>query len=109
MAQRGRERGGGEGEEVTAREKSNERDREEGARMGEEVGRQGGAGQGWAELGWARPGWVASWVEIPRHAQPLIGIPIADRNPKRDEANTRLNTTSDKRNMLRHDTTTMTT
>jgi hypothetical protein len=35
--------------------------------------------------------------------------PIANRNPKRDEANTRLNTTSDKRNMLRHDATPMTT
>jgi hypothetical protein len=57
----------------------------------------------------ARPGWVVSRVEIPRHAQPLIGIPIADQNLKRDEANTRLNTTSDKRNMLRHDATPMST
>jgi hypothetical protein len=57
----------------------------------------------------AGPGWVASWVEIPRHAQPLISILIVDQNPKRDEANTRLNTTSDKRNMLQHDATPMTT
>jgi hypothetical protein len=57
----------------------------------------------------AGPGWVASRVEIPRHAQPRIGIPIADQNLKRDEANTRLNTTSDKRNMLRHDATPMST
>jgi hypothetical protein len=57
----------------------------------------------------AGPGWVVSRVEIPRHAQPLIGIPIADQNPKLDEANTRLNTTSDKRNMLRHDATPMST
>jgi hypothetical protein len=35
--------------------------------------------------------------------------PIVNRNPKRDETNTRLNTTSDKRNMLRHDATLMTT
>jgi hypothetical protein len=35
--------------------------------------------------------------------------PIANQNPKRDETNTRLNTTSDKRNMLRHDATPMTT
>jgi hypothetical protein len=35
---------------------------------------QGHAGQGQAELGQAGPAWVASWVKIPRHAQPLIGI-----------------------------------
>jgi hypothetical protein len=35
--------------------------------------------------------------------------PIANRNPKRGETNTRLNTTSDKRNMLQHDATPMTT
>jgi hypothetical protein len=47
------ERGGrkGEGEEVATREKSNERDREGGARMGEEVGCQGRAGQGRAGPG----------------------------------------------------------
>jgi hypothetical protein len=71
--------------------------------------RQGRADQGQAELGQAGPGWVVLRVEIPRHAQPLIGIPIADQNPKRNEANTRLNTTSDKRNMLRHDATPMST
>jgi hypothetical protein len=63
--------------------KNQMRDREEG-RMVEEVGRQVRAGQGWAELGWSGPGWATSRVEIPRHAQPLIGIPTADRNPKRD-------------------------
>jgi hypothetical protein len=35
--------------------------------------------------------------------------PIANRNSKRDETNTRLNTTSDKINMLRHDATPMST
>jgi hypothetical protein len=35
--------------------------------------------------------------------------PIANRNLKRDEGNTRLNTTSNKRNMLRYDGTPMTT
>jgi hypothetical protein len=35
--------------------------------------------------------------------------PITNRNTKRDEANTQLNTTSDKRNMLWHDATPMTT
>jgi hypothetical protein len=39
-----------------------------------EVGRQGRAGEGRAELGQAGPGWVVSWVKIPRHAQPPIGI-----------------------------------
>jgi hypothetical protein len=33
--------------------------------------------------------------------------PIANRNPKQGEMDTRLNTTSDKRNMLRHDATPM--
>jgi hypothetical protein len=31
-------------------------------------------GPGRARSGWAELGWVASWVEIPRHAQPLIRI-----------------------------------
>jgi hypothetical protein len=35
--------------------------------------------------------------------------PIANRNPKRGETNARLNTTSDKRKMLRHDATLMST
>jgi hypothetical protein len=51
-AQRGRERGGGEGEEVVAREKSNERDREEGART---YGRRWGARGAWAK---AEPSWA---------------------------------------------------
>jgi hypothetical protein len=72
--------------------------------MGRGRGARGTPGQG--QVG---PGWVASRVEIPRHAQPLISILIVDQNPKRDEANTRLNTTSDKINMLQHDATPMTT
>jgi hypothetical protein len=35
--------------------------------------------------------------------------PIANQNPKRGETDTRLNTTSDKRKMLRHDATLMST
>jgi hypothetical protein len=35
--------------------------------------------------------------------------PTANRNPKRGETNARLNTTSDKRKMLRHDATPMST
>jgi hypothetical protein len=37
-------------------------------------GEAGACGQGWAGLGRAGLGWVASRVEIPRHAQPLIRI-----------------------------------
>jgi hypothetical protein len=51
--------------------------------------RPGGAGPG-------RPGWAASRVKIPWHAHPQIEIQFVKQNPKRDEANTRLNTTSDK-------------
>jgi hypothetical protein len=47
-----------------------ERERQEGGTcMGEGVGRQGRMVQGRAGSGW-----VASWVEIPRHAQPQIEI-----------------------------------
>jgi hypothetical protein len=35
--------------------------------------------------------------------------PIVNRNPKRGETNARLNTTSDKRKMLQHDATLMST
>jgi hypothetical protein len=40
---------------------------------------RGKAGPSWARpgragLGWAMLGWVTSWVKIPRHAQPQIGI-----------------------------------
>jgi hypothetical protein len=66
-------------------------------------------GPGRAGLGRVGLGWVSSRVKIPWHTQPLIGNPIVNRHPKRDEANTRLNTTSDKRNMLRHDASPMTT
>jgi hypothetical protein len=34
--------------------------------------------------------------------------PITNRNPKRNETNTQLNTTSDQENMLQHDATPMT-
>jgi hypothetical protein len=104
-AQWGRERGGGEGEEVVVREKSNERDREEGAHRGEGRGARPGPGQ--ARSGWAGLGRVAG--QNPATRTTTYQNPIANRNPKRDEANTRLNTTSDKRNMLRHDAASMTT
>jgi hypothetical protein len=55
-----------------------EREREEGACM--ERGRGARGARARARPSWARPGWVAG--KIPRHTQPLIGIPIADQNPK---------------------------
>jgi hypothetical protein len=70
--------------------------------MGEKVGRQGHAGQGWARLGWVAGRNPTARTTTDRN-------PIANRNPKRDKANTQLNTTSEKRNMLWHDATPMTT
>jgi hypothetical protein len=74
--------------------------RERGGRMGEGQGRQGAR---------ARAGWAGSHrgAKNPRHAQPPIGI--RSRTEIRNETNTRLNTTSNKRNMLRHDATLMST
>jgi hypothetical protein len=57
----------------------------------------------------AGPGWVASRGQKPMTRTTTNRNPIANRNPKRDETNTRLNTTSDKRNMLWHDATLMST
>jgi hypothetical protein len=65
------------------------------------VGRQGCAARGRAGLGWARPG------QKPTTRTTTDRNPIANRNPKRGETDTRLNTTSDKRNMLQHDATPM--
>jgi hypothetical protein len=74
-----------------------ERERESGAHGGR-----------WGARGaWARLGHVAG--QNPTTCTTTDRNPIVKRNPKRDEANTRLNMTSDKRNMLRHDATPMTT
>jgi hypothetical protein len=54
-----------------------ERDKRRGART---WGRGRGARGAWARAG---PSWVASWVKIPRHAQPMIGIQT--RNEIRNE------------------------
>jgi hypothetical protein len=53
-----------------------ERERERGgAHMGRDRGTRGARpGPGRARSGWVGLGWVASRVEIPRHAQPEIGI-----------------------------------
>jgi hypothetical protein len=60
------------------------------------------AGPGWAGLG-RRPG------QKPTTHATTDRNPIEKRNPKRDETNARLNMTSDKRYMLRHDATPMST
>jgi ribosomal protein L15 len=69
---------------------------------GERPGCAARAGLGWAGLGRVAGQNHTAHTTTNRN-------PIPNRNPKRDEANTRLNTTSDKRNMLQHDTTPMTT
>jgi hypothetical protein len=91
-----RERGGGE--EVAARENQmRERERREGTRRGDM-----GTGPDWAGLG-RGPG------QKPTTHATTDRTPIANQNPKRDEMNTRLNTTSYKKKMLQHDATPMTT
>jgi hypothetical protein len=79
-----------------------EREREGGA-WGRQW-RQGHAGPGWTGLGW-----VAGAGQKPTTHVTTDRKPPVNRNPKRDETNTRLNTTSDKRNMLQHDATPMST
>jgi hypothetical protein len=62
-----------------------------------------------ARLGWARSGWVVSWDKNPRHAQPQIGIYLRNEIGNETRQNTRLNTTSDQKNMIQHDATLMST
>jgi hypothetical protein len=64
-------------------------------------------GLGWAALGWAVLG-RGPGRKPTTHAT-TDRNPIANRNPKRGETDARLNTTSDKRKMLRHDATPMST
>jgi hypothetical protein len=101
-----RERGGGE--EVVARENQmKERERREGVRAWVRGKASGARGPERAGLGRTRLGRTA--CQNPATRTTTDRNPIVNRNPKRDETNTRLNTTSDKRNMLRHDATLMTT
>jgi hypothetical protein len=61
---------------------------------------------------WVRPGWAGldrTAVQNPAARTTTDRRPNAKRNPQRDKTNARLNTTSDKRNMLRYDATPMTT
>jgi hypothetical protein len=69
--------------------------------MGEDGGARGRARSG------RRPGRIVGQAENPLHARPLIES--KSRIENRNETDTRLNTTSDKRNMLRHDATAMST
>jgi hypothetical protein len=109
-AQRGTEGDGGE--DVAAREKLNEGKGREGRghAHGEGQGAKGTrarAGPSWARPGRVGLGRVAG--QNPTTRTTTDRSPITNRNPKQDEANTRLNTTSEKRNMLRHDATPMST
>jgi hypothetical protein len=88
-------------------------------RKGEKGGaRTHGEGQGArgarAKAGpsWARPGWAGlgrTAVQNPAARTTTDLRPSMKRNPQRDKTDARLNTTSDKTNMLRHDATPMTT
>jgi hypothetical protein len=90
------------------RGKNQMRERGEGARMGGGLGARGE----WGALGRAglgRAGLGRGPGRKPTTHTTTDRNPIANRNPKRGETNARLNTTSDKRNMLRHDATLMST
>jgi hypothetical protein len=66
------------------------------------MGRARGARGPRAGLGQTGPDWAGLGHSVGRTP---IGIPIANRNPNRDETNTRLNTTSDKEicfDMMQH-------
>jgi hypothetical protein len=83
--------------------KFNERKEEKGeGAHGGEAGALGRAGQ-------SGPGWVASRGKNPRHTQPQIGIQLRNEIRNETRQNMRLNTTSDQRNMIRHDATLMST
>jgi hypothetical protein len=72
----------------------------------------GEAGARWAGPGWARSGRAGLGRgpgQKPTTHETTDRNPITNRNPKRNETISRLNTTSDKRNMLRHDATPMST
>jgi hypothetical protein len=85
-----------------------ERERERGACMGEGRGARGAlswAGPGWAALGQARLG-RGSYT---RGAHDHGSETNHETRSERGKTDVRLNTTSDKRNMLRHDAIPMTT
>jgi hypothetical protein len=78
-----------------------------------EIERRGRMGRGGApgvrRLGLGRAGLGRVAGRNPTTRTTTDRNPITNQNSKRDEVNTRLNMTSDKRNMLRHDVTPMTT
>jgi hypothetical protein len=91
------ERGGREGEGVVAREKSNERKGERGARMGGMGTRCVRVTPGWARLGWVGLGWAGTGQARSGRTRSGRGSktaahmitdrkPIANRIPKRGEA-----------------------
>jgi hypothetical protein len=106
-----RARGGGErerwkrGRGNCCTGKTNERKGERG--HGGREGHQGRTGPGWARSG--RVGLGRGPGPKPTTHTTTNRKPITNRNPKRGETDARLNTTSDKREMLRHDATLMST
>jgi hypothetical protein len=84
------------------REKSNERKREGGA--------HGGFGSARGVPGRTEPGWAGSRARTEAHnAHEHWSESNCESKSKRGKTNTRLNTTSDKRKMLRHDATSIST
>jgi hypothetical protein len=74
-----------------------------------DIEREGrGVHGGWGARG-ARPGPGRGPGQRPTTHATTYRKPPTNRNPKRDETNTRLNMTSEKRNMLRHDASPMST
>jgi hypothetical protein len=90
---------------ITPRERRWKRGRGSGY-SGKENERERRGGVHGGALG-AGTGRVASQAKNPLHARPLIRIKSRIKN--RNETDARSDTTSDKRNMLRHDATTMST
>jgi hypothetical protein len=84
-----------------------ERERREGAHMGRAGAHRPGPGR--ARPDRARAGLGRVVGQNPTTRTTTDRRPNAKQNPQRDKTNARLNTTLDKRNVLRHDATPMTT
>jgi hypothetical protein len=97
-----RERGGrGRGRLLRGRNQMRQMDQGEGGAL---IGRAGGTGGAWAGLGQAEPGWAKPRIQT-HDTHDHQWKPITNRNPKRNETNTRLTTTSDKEicfSMMQH-------
>jgi hypothetical protein len=78
-------------------------------RRGRAWGGPGARGPGPSRTGPGRAGLGHVMGRNPMTRTTTDRNPIMNRNPKRGEVNMRLNTTSDKRNMIQHDATPMST